>query len=194
MRNSKEFCKLHTLLIVFNMFKKIVVASQNPIKIRAVDSGFKQMMPNNEFEIIGMNVPSGVSDQPMTDMETYQGAKNRVWKAKEEMPQADFWVGIEGGIEEKEGEIYAFAWIIILTEEKKGESRTATFQIPPKVVALIKQGIELGIADDMVFGHANSKHHLGSVGILTHGEINRMELYSPAVCFALIPFINTDLF
>lgn len=57
------------------MFKKIVVASQNPVKIRAVDSGFKQMQAGNEFEIIGLNVPSGVSDQPMTDKETYEGAK-----------------------------------------------------------------------------------------------------------------------
>lgn len=176
------------------MFKKIVVASQNPVKIRAVDSGFKQMQAGNEFEIIGLNVPSGVSDQPMTDKETYEGAKNRVLNAKKELPQADFWVGIEGGIEERNGEMYAFAWVIILSEHQKGESRTASFQIPPAVVALIRQGVELGKADDVVFGHTNSKHHLGSVGIMTHGEINRMELYAPAVCFAQIPFINTDLF
>lgn len=176
------------------MLKKIIVSSKNPVKIKAADNGFRQMMPANTFELIGLNVPSGVSDQPMTDIETYEGAENRVQSAKKENPDADFWVGIEGGIEEKEGKMYAFAWVIILSTQQRGESRTASFQLPPKVVSLIREGIELGKADDIVFGHTNSKHHLGSVGILTNGLIDRMQLYVPAVCFALIPFIHADLF
>lgn len=175
--------------------KKIVVASQNPVKVRAVRESFERMsVLDAETEIVALSAPSGVSDQPMTDEETYLGAKNRVLHIKNRVPNADFWVGIEGGLSEKEGNMYAFAWVIVLSKDKKGESRTANFQIPPKVVALIRQGIELGKADDIVFGHHNSKHHLGSVGILTHGEIDRTNLYEPAVCFALIPFINQELF
>ena len=174
--------------------KKIVVASQNPVKVRAVREGFERMgILDEETEILGMNAPSGVSDQPMTDEETYLGAKNRAAYIKKEYPNADFWVGIEGGIYEKEYEMYAFAWIIVFSKNSKGEARTASFQIPPKVVSLIKEGMELGKADDIVFGHENSKHHLGSVGILTHGEIDRTALYEPAVCFALIPFVNKEM-
>jgi inosine/xanthosine triphosphatase len=174
--------------------KKIVVASQNPVKIRAVRDGFERMnVLDEETEIIGISAPSGVSDQPMTDEETYLGAKNRAEYIKKECKDADFWVGVEGGLYEKDGDMYAFAWIIVLSEHQKGEARTASFQIPPKVVALVRQGIELGKADDIVFGQHNSKHHLGSVGILTHGEIDRTALYEPAVCFALIPFINAEI-
>jgi len=193
-RNSKEFYKFAYFINHKNMSKKIIVASQNPVKIKAAHSGFAQMMPESTFEFVGLSVPSGVSDQPITDIETYQGAENRVLKAKEENPDASFWVGIEGGIEEKGSEMYAFAWIVILSLHQKGISRTATFQIPPKIASLIREGVELGKADDIVFGHTNSKHHLGSVGILTKGLIDRMQLYTPAVCFALIPFVNADLF
>lgn len=174
--------------------KKIVVASQNPAKIRAVREGFEQMKIDEVFEIIGINVPSMVSEQPFSDIETYQGALNRVKNAQKKVTNADFWVGIEGGIEKKDSEMYAFAWIIILSKDKKGESRTASFQLPHQVVALVQQGKELGEADDIVFGKVNSKHHLGSVGILTHGEIDRAGLYAPAVCFALIPFVNPLLY
>ena len=175
--------------------KKIVVASQNPVKIRAVREGFECMnFLDEETEIMGMSAPSGVSDQPMTDEETYLGAKNRVEYIRKMHGDADFWVGVEGGIYEKEGNMYAFAWVILLSKNKKGEAKTASFQLPPKVVALVKQGIELGQADDIVFGHQNSKHHLGSVGILTHGAIDRTALYQPAVCFALIPFLNAELY
>lgn len=174
--------------------KKIVVASQNPVKIRAVREGFERMnILDEQTEIIAFSAPSGVSDQPMTDEETYLGAKNRVLHIQKAVVDADFWVGIEGGLSEKEGDMYAFAWVIVLSKNKKGESRTASFQIPPKVVALIREGIELGKADDIVFGQHNSKHHLGSVGILTHGEIDRTNLYEPAVCFALIPFVNEEI-
>jgi inosine/xanthosine triphosphatase len=174
--------------------KKIVVASRNPAKIRAVREGFEQMKIDEVFEIIGVDVPSMVSNQPFSDAETYQGALNRVRNAQKEVADADFWVGVEGGIEKKDKEMYAFAWIIILSKNKKGESRTASFQLPHQVVDLIQQGKELGEADDIVFGKVNSKHHLGSVGILTHGEIDRAGLYMPAVCFALIPFVNPALY
>jgi inosine/xanthosine triphosphatase len=174
--------------------KTIVVASQNPVKIRAVREGFEMMKIDDSFEMIGLNVSSEVSDQPATDAETYQGAINRAYNAQKVEPKADFWVGVEGGVEHKGNDMYAFAWVIVLSKERKGESRTASFQLPHKVVELIQQGVELGKADDMVFGKINSKHHLGSVGILTHGEIDRTSLYSPAVCFALIPFVNQSLY
>lgn len=171
---------------------KIVVASTNPVKIEATRVGFSQVFGEN-IQLIGISIPSGVSDQPMSDDETHRGAKNRALNARQAYPDADYWVGIEGGIEEHLGVLTVFAWIVILNQDRTGHARTATFILPDEVAKLVKQGLELGDADDIVFGRANSKQQNGSVGLLTHDRIDRAGYYSPAVILALIPFINPEL-
>ncbi len=171
---------------------KIVVASTNPIKIEATRVGFSQVFGDN-IEIIGISTPSGVSDQPMSDDETHRGAKNRVLNARQAYPDADYWVGLEGGIEEHLGALTVFAWIVVMNKDRAGHARTATFILPDEIAKLVKEGLELGDADDIVFGHTNSKQQNGSVGLLTNDRITRASYYSPAVVLALIPFINPDL-
>jgi inosine/xanthosine triphosphatase len=174
--------------------KKIIVASKNPVKINSVKKGFEKTFPKEEFVFQGVSVPSGVSDQPMSEKETLQGAINRSNNAKENFPDADFWVGIEGGLQEMNGEMECNAWIVISSKDLQGKSKTATFFLPKKIVELIHQGKELGEADDIVFGHSNSKQKMGSVGILTKGVIDREKYYVEAVVLALIPFLNKDIY
>ena len=174
--------------------KKVIVASKNPVKIQCSRLAFEKVFPQESFEFIGLSVPSGVSDQPMTDEETLQGAINRTKNARDASPEADFWIGIEGGIDRTEKQMDAFAWVYVATANAEGQARTATFQLPPKIVALIDEGMELGHADDLVFKRENSKHKSGAVGILTHGLINRAQYYEPAVVLALIPLSNPELY
>jgi non-canonical (house-cleaning) NTP pyrophosphatase len=54
--------------------------------------------------------------------------------------------------------------------------------------------MELGEADDLVFGKANSKQQNGAVGLLTNDVIVRRTLYVPAVVMALIPFVKEELY
>ena len=176
-----------------NYTQKVIITSKNPVKINAVSSGFTKAFPNTKFEFVAVAVSSGVSDQPMTDSETLLGAMNRIQNAKLDC-KADFWVAIEGGIEEIDGELVAFAYILISTDSKNGISKTATFVLPQKVSELIKQGMELGDADDVVFGGNNSKQKNGSVGILTKDLITRTSFYDNSVILALIPFLNEDLY
>ena len=175
--------------------KKLVVASKNPVKINATLNGFKKMFRDEQFSVEGISVSSGVSDLPMNDDETYQGAINRVNNASNVIPTADYWIGIEGGIEAKDQDMEAFAWIVIKSKDGKiGKARTGTLFLPPKVSELIRQGKELGEADDIVFGMDNSKQGIGTVGILTKNVSSREQFYSDAVVFALIPFINPELY
>ena len=174
--------------------KTIIVASTNPVKIDATRQGFGQMFPAEPFTVSGLSVSSGVSDQPMTDAETLQGALNRTTNAQIAQPDADFWVGLEGGLDETgDGRFLGFAWIVIKSRERIGQSRTATFTLPAEIAHLIRQGYELGHADDIVFGRSNSKQQTGSVGILTGDVITRATYYQQAVVLALIPFKNTEL-
>ncbi|MGW8123304.1 inosine/xanthosine triphosphatase [Roseivirga echinicomitans] len=174
---------------------KVVIASQNPVKIECTTKAFSQVFKNEQFAFSGVNVPSDVSEQPMSDKETLEGARNRAKNAQAIDSTADYWIGIEGGIAEtEEGKMHAFAWISVMSKHQQGEARTATFTLPPKIASLIHQGIELGVADDMVFKRSNSKQSNGAVGILTHDLIDRAEYYRPAIVLALIPFINPELY
>lgn len=173
---------------------KVIIASKNPVKAHCTQNGFERVFPDYKIEVESCAVPSGVADQPMTDEETLQGAKNRAMNAKEKQPDADFWIGIEGGIDEHNEVMEAFAWVYILSSNQSGKARTASFDLPKKIRTLIHDGIELGVADDMVFQRSNSKQKNGAVGILTKDLIDRASYYEPAVVLALIPFVNPDLY
>lgn len=175
--------------------RTVYIGSANPVKIECTRIGFTDVFDENEaFRFIGKSVDSGISDQPMTSEETLQGAKNRVKQLKDRFPDGDYFVGIEGGVHVFEGEMEAFAWVVIVDNERLGKAQTSTFQLPPKIVSLIEQGVELGHADDIVFRRDNSKQGNGAVGILTEDVIDRVEYYRHAVILALIPFINKKLY
>lgn len=173
---------------------KIIVASKNPVKINCSEIGFRKMFPKEALEVEGMNIHSGVADQPMTNAETLAGAKNRAMNAQSKNPDADFWVGIEGGIEETPDGMEAFAWVVILSKDREGQSRTSTFYLPPKVRDLVLQGVELGHANDQVFAEHNSKQKGGAVGSLTNGLLGRTEYYVQAVILALVPHVQKEMY
>lgn len=172
---------------------RVVVASQNPVKIEAVRIGFAKMFPNEVFDFQGMSVPSGVSSQPIGEKETLTGAKNRVKNISHII--SDYWVGIEGGSKHVGQGMETFAWVVIKSKNKYlSKGRTASFFLPKKVVELINQGKELGEADDIVFGRTNSKQSNGAVGLLTDDILTRSTYYETAVILALIPFKNPSLY
>lgn len=173
--------------------KTIVVASTNPVKIAAALNGFQHMFPQESFEARGVSVASGVSAQPMTNAETLQGALNRVANARTTVPDADYWIGLEGGVENRDGALEAFAWMVVTDGTRTGKSRTSAYYLPEETASLIRQGMELGHADDVVFGRSNSKQQNGSVGLLTGDAVDRTAYYVQAVILALIPFKNPSL-
>lgn len=174
--------------------KQLILASTNPVKQKAALNGFERMFPDAVFALRSVDVPSGVSAQPMSDDETYRGALNRARRAREKAANGDYWIGFEGGIEDGEHGMIAFAWIVVLSRDRQGESRSATFALPSRVAELVRQGTELGEADDIVFARTSSKTKNGAVGLLTAEVIDRVALYEPAVILALIPFRNQELF
>lgn len=176
------------------MQQKVIIGSRNPVKVEAVRLAFERVFPARPFLFEGVSIPSGVRDQPMTDAETRAGARNRANRARKEKPHAHFWVGIEGGLEAHDDKLQAFAWMAVASPERLGESRTATFLLPSKVAELVRGGMELGDADDVVFGQTHSKQQDGAVGLLTHRLITRTKYYEEALILALVPFIQPDFY
>jgi inosine/xanthosine triphosphatase len=191
-RYNEHQITVENLMSLMNREIRIVVASENPVKLKAAKEGFSTYFPL--VKVVGVKVNSGVSDQPVDDVETKLGAHNRAVNARHKKPDADFWIGIEGGIENSEKGTTAFAWIVILSDNKSGEARTTTFILPHRVSELIQKGEELGAAIDTVFNQENSKQKQGAVGMLTQNKISRTQLYVQAVQLALLPFINAGLY
>ena len=179
------------------MAETVIVGSKNPSKLQAVRMGFQNVFPEHEFVFLTAEVSSNVSSQPMGDQETLTGARNRAHNARQACPKADYWVGLEGGLSGLDGveeSLAAYSWIYILGKNQVGFGRSASYILPNKIADLIRQGMEQGEADDLVFGQENSKQASGGVGLLTNDLITRAELYAMAVKLALIPFIQQELY
>lgn len=168
---------------------RIVISSSNPVKIAASKTAFAAIFPAADMEFIAVNVASGVSVQPVSDAETRLGATNRMNNARQAEPDADFWVGLEGGLEWIDHEPFASAWMVVGDASgRQGQARTTTLPLPPAVRQLLLQGLELGDANDRVFATLHSKQAGGAFGLLTNGLMTRQSVYTEALILALLPF------
>ncbi|KJY83725.1 inositol monophosphatase [Vibrio galatheae] len=170
--------------------KTVIVASLNPAKFNAVKTAFEATFPQQAFTFTGVSVDSGVNDQPMSNQETHLGALNRVANAKVVHTNADYYVGLEAGIEDS----VTFAWMVIESHTQRGESRSASLMLPPIVIEKLKSANELGDVMDEVFATENIKQKGGAISLLTHDRLTRSSVYHQALILALIPFANPEHF
>ena len=95
---------------------KIVVGSKNPVKISAAQTAIRDALSLKEVECIGINAPSSVAEQPMTSEETKLGAVNRIQYCQQHT-RADFYVAIEGGVDQFEYGPATFAFVAIANQK-----------------------------------------------------------------------------
>lgn len=170
---------------------RVLVASTNPAKMRAVQDAFALQFAGLPVGYTAVASDSGVSDQPSSDEETRNGARNRAMAARGTHPDGDYWIGLEGGIETSGDQLMAFAWMAVLDKEDKlSMTRTVSLPLPSAVRDLVEQGLELGEANDQVFSTVNSKHKGGAFGLLTEGAYTRESVYTEALVMALLPFTH----
>ncbi|MDE0755593.1 MAG: inosine/xanthosine triphosphatase [Woeseiaceae bacterium] len=169
----------------------VVVASHNPVKKAAVRQAFADQFGAENFDLVAIAAESGVGDQPYGDTETRMGAINRATDAAAKQPQADFCVGLEGGVDEIDGKLMAFAWMAIRHSSGNiSRVRSVTLPLPDAVRDLVNDGLELGTANDRVFSKVNSKQKGGAFGLLTNGRMTRESVYAQSISIALIPFVH----
>ncbi len=172
---------------------KVIVASENPVKLAATKMAFEKMFPEVTFEFLTSKSESGVPDQPMSDEETLCGAMNRIEHVKGIFPEADYWVGLEGGAEDKGEELELFAWMVVRSKDGRlGKGRAATFFVPKAMADLVRGGMELGHAADQVFNESNLKQRQGTIGVLTNDLVTRRDYYEQPLIIALVPFRHPD--
>jgi inosine/xanthosine triphosphatase len=168
----------------------IAVGSTNPAKTTAAKSICERAFPG--CTVVGVDVPSGVPEQPIGADETSTGARNRARAALAAVPGARMGMGLEGGVD-RDGSL--INCVAVVTEEGR-ENLTwgVRFPLPPGVVARVLRGEELGPVMDEVSGRTESKKHLGAVGILTNGLFTRAEMWQGPLACALMPFLHPELY
>lgn len=169
------------------------VGSTNPVKIQCVTAAISQFWPDALAR--GVSTDSGVSQQPMSDDEMFTGARNRARQALEQIAEAAFGVGIEGGVLDTAEGMWAYAWVVMVDRGGRiGTGQTGRFLLPAGVAQLVRSGLELGAADDRFFGRENSKQKEGAIGLLSNGKLDRVQLYQQGVTFALLRFVNPEFY
>lgn len=168
----------------------IAVGSTNPAKTSAVKTVCERAFPG--CTVVGVDVPSGVPEQPIGTEETSTGARNRARAALASVPGARMGMGLEGGVDRDGSLINCVA--VVEAEGRENLTWGVRFPLPPSVVARVLRGEELGPVMDEVSGRTESKKHLGAVGILTNGIYTRAEMWQGPMACALMPFLHPELY
>jgi inosine/xanthosine triphosphatase len=180
------------VLCIKNNSMKIAVGSTNPVKVTAVRQTITRIWP--EAEIVPIAVPSGVSDMPMSDEETQLGAKNRALAALKAL-DADFGVGLEGGVQAESFGLVLHGWVVVVTKDgRTGIGGGGRLPLPEHIAQKVLAGTELGHVMDEVLDDHNTKQKGGAVGALTNGLVLREETFALAVAYAFAPFVSPDLY
>ena len=175
---------------------RILVGSKNPTKIDSVREAFIKYY--SDIEVIGLSADSKVSAQPV-NIETFEGAKNRaielVDKNEKENLQAEYFVGIEGGLVQFFDRWFTLGLMCIIDKTgKSGYGTSPLFELPQSINEELLKGTELGDVIDRITGERNTKQSGGAIGYFTNGVMDRKELYIPGLITALIPFLHKELY
>lgn len=171
----------------------IAVGSTNPTKIQPVIDVF-----SHHFKMVkvkGVSIKSGVSEQPMDIDEMYKGALNRAQNALKTVKEAEYGVGIEGGLHK-----HSFGWFehsIVVIVNKKGQigvGASGGLVLPEIIMSSIHKGKSLEEAIDAHFKTNKIGEGIGMFGIFTKGVVTRSEGVRHGVAFALSRFLHKAVY
>jgi len=171
----------------------VAVGSKNKTKIEPVQEIFTHHF--KDVLVKGVAVNSGISEQPMSDDEMFTGALNRAKRALKKVKDADFGVGIEGGLHQ-----YSYGWVergTIVIVNRKGEfgiGSSAGVVMPDSVMKHIHAGKNLEEAMEVLFNVKEAGEGIGMYGIFTKKVVTRATGIKQGVAFAIARFIHKDLY
>lgn len=171
---------------------KVKVGTHNPLKVRATRNVLEQIY--NTVDVEGIEVDSGVGDQPIGLEETIQGAVNRAQNA---FLDANLSVGIESGLLKTPHSITGYLdlqWCAIYDGKRVTLGVSSGFEYPPAVVEEVLQGQEVGEVMDRVTGEEKLGQKSGAVSILTRGLLDRTQNTEQCVLMAMIPRMNEGVY
>ena len=170
----------------------VAVGSLNPIKVNAVRSALERA--SIPAEVHAISVPSGVPAMPLGYDEMARGARQRALAACAALG-AHWGVGLEGGVEfDTDGAAWLYSVVAIVDGQRESLARGGQILVPPRFVAQLRAGAELGALMDGLLGTSNIKQNQGAIGYLTGGLITRESALNDVFCRALAPFLHAELY
>jgi inosine/xanthosine triphosphatase len=183
------------------------VGSTNPPKLDGVKAALHAFAPTARVE--GVEVESGVAEQPLGFDEIAAGARARAVAARKG-GACDLAVGYEdglvrlalGGPEDEDGSWMNVGCAAVCDGRRVSLGLSSGFAYPPEAVrpavaarAPIGEVFDrLWAARGMGRGGAPSARGLGNVGRLTDGALSRAEYTRHAVLCALVAFLHPELY
>lgn len=166
---------------------RIHVGSLNPNKIGAVQDVLATYDTFASAIIEGIDVPSGVADQPTSLEESLRGATNR---AKAAFEGADLGIGIEAGVMEVPGSGSMVIQVCAIFDGAMVHCGiSSAFGLPTDLIDLMKRkSIELDAAVHELGYSTNARvgKEGGLIAILSGGRVTRRDLCRQAVSMAMI--------
>jgi len=145
------------------------------VKVSAV----KQVLEPFGIEVLSMDVPSLVGNQPKSDEETIQGAINRA----KCLPIDGLRIGLEAGVEFHLGKLFLTNWGVMMDENNKTYIAGGTrIQLPKTIETMIfKEHIELAAAMERFTKIEDIRSKQGAIGVFTNDLIKRIDIFTHIV-------------
>jgi len=196
----------------------IAVGSTRKPKLNAVSAAAESfavfLAPAAHCEIVGIEVPSGVSHTPSTRKELMRGARLRAEALlalnRREQRGWNYFVGLEGGLdlahepaiaraafdaETPSPRVFLESWAYVTDGQNGYFGRSAAVEIPDVLAhEVLDRGIELSDAIDKFAGAVGVRDGQGAWGVLTNDLISRQEAFRVAVIAAFAPFYNKRMY
>jgi inosine/xanthosine triphosphatase len=174
------------------------------------------------FEVVGIEVSSGVRHTPLSREDLMAGARQRaealVQMARAKNERWKYFVGLEGGLDVIAGLdaipnldvvpdldvvseannrwVFLESWAYVTDGEGRGAFGQSGAVLVPESLAetVVDDGVELSQAIDAFAGGHNIRDAEGAWGILTRNLVTRQDSFRAAVINALAPFFNRGLY
>jgi inosine/xanthosine triphosphatase len=185
----------------------IAVGSTRKPKLAAVHEALGQIAllfsANTQFEILGIQVESGVTHTPSHRMELMQGARQRAEAvqsiALQRSESWNYFVGLEGGLDsvEENGQrrVFLESWAYVSDGARGCFGRSGAVELPESLAEeVLVRGTELSVAIDRFAQQTGIRDAQGAWGILSANQITRQEAFRIAVIAAFAPFYNAELY
>jgi non-canonical (house-cleaning) NTP pyrophosphatase len=156
------------------------------------------------FEIIGVEVPSGVGHTPSSREELMHGARGRaealVEIARSQQKNWKYFVGLEGGLDvvSENGMRLVFLESWAHVEDDTGRSafgHAGGILLPEALAAeVLDRGTELAVAIDSFAAGQGIRDTHGAWGVFTKNLITREDAFHFALINAFAPFFNAEMY
>jgi inosine/xanthosine triphosphatase len=200
----------------------LAVGSKRGPKLNAVNEALAAfsaaLAPGAQFEVLGIEVASGVSHTPASQEELMRGARQRaealVQLARTSGSAWHYFIGLEGGLDvihegaspdelsrhsalKQNGRrrVFLESWAYVTDGAHGYYGRSGGIELPEALAhEVLENGVELSVAIDKFAGAVGIRDAQGAWGVLSNNVITRQEAFRVAVVAAFAPFYNAQMY